>query len=72
MPALVSQRVQKFRNDMCAAGLRTMEMWVPDTWRIGFADECCRQSALAAASNLDDLKFEMFLENVAARTEGWE
>lgn len=72
MPTPVSQRVQKRRDALRAAGLRPVQIWVPDTRRPGFTDECRRQSALAAAADLHDLEFDMFLEDAAASTEGWE
>jgi hypothetical protein len=72
MPTPVSQRVQKRRDALRAAGLRPVQIWVPDTRRPGFAEECRRQSALVAASDLRDPEFDMFLEEAAASIEGWE
>jgi hypothetical protein len=42
----VSARVQKHRQALRAAGLRPIQIWVPDTRRRGFAAECRRQSIL--------------------------
>ena len=39
-------RVQKHRKALRAAGLRPIQIWVPDTRRRGFAEECRRQSLL--------------------------
>ena len=39
-------RVQKHRQALRAAGLRPIQIWVPDTRRRGFAEECRRQSLL--------------------------
>ena len=72
MPTPVSQRVQKRRDALRAAGLRPVQIWVPDTRRPGFAEECRRQSALVAASDSRDPEFDMFLEEAAASIEGWE
>ena len=72
MPTPVSQRVQKRRDALRAAGLRPVQIWVPDTRRPGFAEECRRQSALVAASDLQNPEFDMFLEEAAASIEGWE
>lgn len=72
MPTSVSQRVQKRRDALRAAGLRPVQIWVPDTRRPGFAEECRRQSALVAASDSRDPEFDMFLEEAAASIEGWE
>lgn len=72
MPTPVSQSVQKRRDALRAAGLRPVQIWVPDTRRPCFADECRRQSALAAAADMYDTEFDVFLEDAAASTEGWE
>jgi hypothetical protein len=38
------ERVRKHREALRAAGLRPIQIWVPDTRRRGFAAECRRQS----------------------------
>ncbi|MBS1211255.1 MAG: hypothetical protein H6R19_3653 [Proteobacteria bacterium] len=48
MVTTVTARVQKRRDALRAAGLRPVQIWVPDTRRPGFAEECRRQSALIA------------------------
>jgi hypothetical protein len=40
----IAARVQKHRKALRAAGLRPIQIWVPDTRRRGFAAECRRQS----------------------------
>lgn len=72
MPIPVSQRVQKRRDAMRAAGLRPVQIWVPDTRRAGFAAECARQSALVAACDRGDADLDAFLEDAAGSIEGWE
>jgi hypothetical protein len=42
----VAERVGKRRAALRAAGLRPVQIWVPDTRREGFAEECRRQSLL--------------------------
>ena len=42
----LSSRVQKHRDRLRASGLRPVQIWVPDTRRPGFAEECRRQSSL--------------------------
>ena len=42
----VVERVQKHRAGLRKAGMRPVQIWVPDTRREGFAEECKRQSAL--------------------------
>jgi hypothetical protein len=39
-----NERVRKRREALRAAGLRPMQIWVPDTRKPGFAEECRRQS----------------------------
>ena len=39
-----SQRVSQHRRRLYAAGLRPVQIWVPDARRPGFAEECRRQS----------------------------
>ena len=45
-----AERVQKHRQALRAAGLRPVQIWVPDTRRAGFAAECRRQSLRVARS----------------------
>lgn len=46
MPNSLPERVQRHRAGLRAAGPRPVQIWVPDTRREGFADECRRQSRL--------------------------
>ncbi len=39
-------RVQRRRDKLRAAGLRPVQIWVPDTRAPGFAQECARQAQL--------------------------
>jgi hypothetical protein len=39
-------RVQKHRESLRAAGLRPVQIWIPDTRRRGFARKCRRQSLI--------------------------
>lgn len=48
MPAPLNELEQKRREAMRAAGLRPVQIWVPDSRRAGFAEECKRQSRLVA------------------------
>jgi len=56
------ERVQKHRAAMRAAGLRLVQIWVPDTRGEGFAEECRRQSL----SLLDDVHERETLDWLAA------
>ena len=62
MSTPVQQRVQKRRDALRDAGLRPVQIWVPDTRRPGFAEECRRQSRLAAAADAADAELDAFLD----------
>ncbi|MGO4439791.1 antitoxin MazE family protein [Rhizobium sp. RAF56] len=66
MPAPVTQRVQKRRDALRAAGLRPVQIWVPDTRRPGFADECRRQARAVAAADATDHDLDAFMDAVLA------
>ena len=51
----VNARVQKHRDALRKAGLRPVQLWVPDTRAPEFADAAHRASlAVAAADRVDD------------------
>ncbi len=66
MSTPVSQRVRKRRDALRAAGLRPVQIWVPDTRRPDFADECRRQARLVAANDAADRDLEGFLDAALA------
>jgi hypothetical protein len=45
-PLKVSERMRGYRSRKQAAGLRLIQLWVPDTRSPRFAAECRRQSRL--------------------------
>ena len=45
-----------------AAGLRPVQIWVPDTRRSGFAQECRRQSAIVAEADRADRDLMDFMD----------
>ncbi len=51
MPLSRAERVERRRAKLRAAGLRPVQLWVPDTSAPGFAEECRRQSLLIAAAD---------------------
>jgi hypothetical protein len=65
-----AQRVRRHRTHLREAGLRPVQIWVPDTRRAGFAEECCRQSRLLH-NDPHEAETLGWLEAVAD-TEGWE
>lgn len=62
MAAPLNERVQKRRDALRAAGLRPVQIWVPDTRRPGFAEECRRQSRVAAAADAIDHDLDAFVD----------
>lgn len=71
MASPTADRVRKRRVALRGAGLRPVQIWVPDTRRPGFVEECRRQSRLVAASDLADRDLANFLEAALGETEGW-
>jgi len=71
MPTSVNERVEKRRALLRASGLRPLQIWVPDTRRPGFAEECRRQSMVVARADLDDVDLEAFMEGVLADADDW-
>lgn len=67
----VSERVQKHRNALRRAGLRLVQIWVPDTRRPDFAEECRRQSRLAAQADIADTDMQRFMDEALADVGGW-
>jgi hypothetical protein len=59
-------RARKRRAALRAAGLRSVQIWVPDTRRLGFAEEARRQSHIAAASDLVDTDLLTFIDAALA------
>jgi hypothetical protein len=48
-----AERVERSRSKLRAAGLRPIQIWVPDTRAPGFAEECRRQSRLIRQSETE-------------------
>jgi hypothetical protein len=69
MPTPLGQRVQKRRDALRAAGLRPVQIWVPDTRRPGFADECRRQARIVAAADAADQDLDVLVDQALADIE---
>lgn len=67
----VNQRVQKHRDSLRMAGLRPVQIWVPDTRRPGFEAECQRQCKLVATADQADTNTEPLMEDALLNIEGW-
>lgn len=63
MSESVSARVHKHRKALHAAGLRPLQIWVPDTRRPGFAAECRRQSQRVADADAADPDLQAFMDH---------
>lgn len=72
MPTPVSERVQKRRAALRAAGLRPVQIWVPDTRRPGFAAECRRQAALVAQADRTDADLGNFMDAALTDLDDWQ
>lgn len=66
MAVPVRQRVQKRRSALRMAGLRPIQIWVPDTRRVGFAEECRRQALVVADADAADPGLDAFLAGALA------
>ena len=66
----VNSRVQKHRDALRMAGLRPVQIWVPDTRRPNFAEECRRQSRLAAEADKADTDMQHFMDEALADLDG--
>ncbi len=71
MPMSANERVRKRRDALRAAGLRPVQIWVPDTRRPGFADECRRQSLVVAQADTADRELLDVLDAALADTGAW-
>jgi len=67
----VAQRVQKHRDNLRKAGLRPIQIWVPDTRLEGFADKCREQSLIAGEADSIDEGLEEFMDSTIHDIEGW-
>ena len=70
MALTVAMRVQKRRDAMRSAGLRPIQIWVPDTRQPHFAAECKRQSALLA-NDVQEAEVLAWMETVSD-TDDWQ
>ena len=68
--AEVNARVQKHRDALRMAGLRPVQLWVPDTRRPDFTAQCRRQSRLAAQADIADTDLQHFMDDALADIDG--
>jgi Protein of unknown function (DUF3018) len=65
-------RVREHRQRLRMAGLRPVQIWVPDTRRPDFAEECRRQGQIVAMSDKVDTQLHAFMNESLSSIEGWE
>jgi len=68
--ALLHKSVRRYRQRLRRAGLRPIQLWVPDTRARGFKAECRRQSRLAARNQSLESEVSGWVE-AAHDDEGW-
>jgi len=66
MATSTAKRVQKRRDALRAAGLRPVQIWIPDTRRPGFSEECRRQARIVAAADRAEHELGDFLDAALA------
>ena len=64
-----AQRLQRRRDKLRAAGLRPIQIWVPDVRAEGFVEECARQARIVRESERIDADDAARL--TASDTTGW-
>ncbi|MGB4336774.1 MAG: antitoxin MazE family protein [Chromatiaceae bacterium] len=69
--AHVTARVRKHRDALRMAGLRPVQLWVPDTRRSDFVEECRRQSRLVAQADMADSDLQQLMDDALADLDGW-
>lgn len=71
MAIATAERVQKYRASLREAGLRPLQIWVVDSRRAGFAEDCRRQSRRVAQSDASDAGIGPLLAGAAGGIDGW-
>lgn len=66
-----TNRVQKHREKLRKAGMKLVQIWVPDTQNKAFIAECQRQSRLIAQSPTDPAVTGL-MEEALNEVDGWE
>jgi hypothetical protein len=64
-------RVHNHRDALGMAGLRSVQIWVPNTRHPDFAEECRRQCLLVAHADSADSNTQQFMDEALADVDGW-
>lgn len=65
-----AERVQKHRAALREAGLRPVQIWVYDTGKPNFADECKKQCFLVSQAD-KSAAIGQFMDEALADIDGW-
>lgn len=66
MAKSVASRVKARREALRKAGLRPVQIWVPDTRKSGYLEECRRQSAIVAKADKNDIGLQRLSDTALA------
>jgi len=69
-PSSSARHVRRYRDRMRRAGLRLVQLWIPDARAPGFVDECRKQSRRAGRSRRLE-KEAMTWIDATRDTDGW-
>jgi len=69
MGSSITQRVRKHREQLRAAGLRPVQLWLPDTSSENFRRKCERESLSLTNDPLEDETLAWIAD--VADTDGW-
>lgn len=68
---MANTQIDERRDALRMAGPRPVQIGAPDTRRPSFAEECRRQSRLAATADSADKDMQHFMDQAAAELDGW-
>ena len=61
-PVSITRRMQDYRARLRAAGLRPLQIWVPDTRSAGFVRKCRAQAKAIAAQDPAGEELQSFID----------
>ncbi|MGB8258916.1 MAG: antitoxin MazE family protein [Terracidiphilus sp.] len=70
MQPTVNDRVRKHREALRAAGLKPVQLWLPDTRSAAFRRKCRKESLLLSADPLEAETLDWIART--ADTDGWK
>ena len=67
----VNERARKYRASLRDAGLRPLQIWVPDTRAPGFGARAAAQARAVALADQKDAAMNQSLDQALSETQGW-